>query len=84
MKVVDRKILRKKTLGKSDEEVLREVAVMKRLTHQNVVRLHEVIDDPKRDKFYMLQEYMALGQIMPGTERTNRTHGGGVMEEKRR
>ncbi|RYE81992.1 MAG: hypothetical protein EOO65_06090, partial [Methanosarcinales archaeon] len=74
MKVVSRTLLRKRRFGtsmKSEEEVLREVAVMKRLHHPNVVSLFEVIDDPAGDKFYMVQEYMELGPVM--TEREYNT-----------
>ena len=35
------------------QEVSKEIAVMKKLDHPNVVRLHEVIDDEDRDKLYM-------------------------------
>lgn len=49
-------------------QVLREVAVMKLLSHPNVVSLYEVIDDKGGDKFYMLQEYMELGPVMTEAE----------------
>ena len=31
----------------------KEIAVMKKLDHPNVVRLHEVIDDEDKDRLYM-------------------------------
>jgi hypothetical protein len=31
----------------------KEVALMKKMNHPNLVRLFEVIDDPKKDKLYM-------------------------------
>lgn len=37
----------------SDDQVKREVAIMKRLDHKNVVRLKEVIDDVKSKKVFM-------------------------------
>lgn len=39
-------------------DVLREVSIMKRLEHQNIVNLIEVIDDPEADRFYMVLEYV--------------------------
>ncbi|KAF4321257.1 hypothetical protein BBO99_00003624 [Phytophthora kernoviae] len=47
--------------GKEDQlyDVLRrEVAIMKKLNHHNVVRLVEVIDDPSSQKMYLVQEYV--------------------------
>ena len=38
------------------QEVAKEIAVMKKLDHPNVIRLHEVIDDEERDKLYMGEE----------------------------
>lgn len=35
------------------QNVAKEIAVMKKLDHPNVIRLHEVIDDEERDKIYM-------------------------------
>ena len=37
----------------ADDKVKREVAIMKRLDHKNVVRLKEVIDDVKSKKVFM-------------------------------
>ena len=30
-----------------------EIAIMKKLQHPNLIRLHEVIDDKENDKLYM-------------------------------
>lgn len=35
------------------QNVLKEIAIMKKLNHPNVIQLHEVIDDVERDKLYM-------------------------------
>lgn len=37
------------------ETLRREVAVMKKLRHPNIVTLWEVIDDPKAQQLYMIQ-----------------------------
>lgn len=42
IKVVDKMKLRKKRLGVSNAEMLREVEVMKKLHHPNLVMLYEV------------------------------------------
>lgn len=55
--------------GNAYEDVLREVAILKKLSHANVVRLHEVIDDPAMDKMYLVLELVrggpALGERRP-------------------
>ena len=42
----------------------REIAIMKKLHHVNVVALIEVIDDPSSQKIYLVQEYVARGNLM--------------------
>lgn len=46
--------MKKKKTGKSDEtffeDIKREIAIMKKLLHPNVLRLFEVLDDPKVPK----------------------------------
>lgn len=37
----------------ADDKIKREVAIMKRLDHRNIVKLKEVIDDPKSKKVFM-------------------------------
>ncbi|CAO2840268.1 unnamed protein product [Amaranthus hypochondriacus] len=39
-------------------DVLREVLIMKVVSHPNIVNLVEVIDDPDTDHFYMVLEYV--------------------------
>ncbi len=43
----------------------REVAVMKRLRHPNIVTLWEVIDDPNSHQLYLAQDYMDGGAVLP-------------------
>ncbi|CAE7884991.1 unnamed protein product, partial [Symbiodinium sp. KB8] len=44
---------------------------MKRLKHPNVVVLHEVINNPKGREFYLVQEYMSAGSVVPEEERVD-------------
>ncbi len=45
------------------DDVRREVAIMKKLKHENVLRLFEVMDDPKVNKLYLVLEYMKKGDL---------------------
>lgn len=60
IKIMSKQFLRKK---KFMDDVKREVAIMKKLTHENVLRLYEVIDDPKCNKLYLVLEYMKRGDL---------------------
>lgn len=44
--------------------VLREIAIMKKLDHQNVVKLHEVIDPPGKDNVILVTEYLEKGTLL--------------------
>jgi [calcium/calmodulin-dependent protein kinase] kinase len=46
------------------QQVEREIALMKKLSHPNLVPLYEVIDSPQSDMLYMVLEYMPLGEIL--------------------
>jgi [calcium/calmodulin-dependent protein kinase] kinase len=37
---------------------------MKKLNHRNIVRLHEVIDDPASDKLYSVMQYVDRGPVL--------------------
>ncbi|KAH9827362.1 calcium/calmodulin-dependent protein kinase kinase cmkC-like [Teratosphaeria destructans] len=41
-----------------------EIAVMKKLDHNNLVSLIEVLDDPQEDSLYMVLEYCKKGVVM--------------------
>ena len=58
-------------------DVRREIAIMKKLTHHNVVKLVEVIDDVLSDelimsKLHVVMDYCQKGQIMDWNEETQR------------
>jgi len=46
------------------ENVRKEIAVMKKMDHPNIVKLYEVIDDPTADKIYMIIEFVGGGLVM--------------------
>jgi serine/threonine protein kinase len=51
IKIISKDMLNKKKNGKTSEtyfeDIKREIAIMKKLMHPNVLRLFEVLDDPK-------------------------------------
>ncbi|TMW65636.1 hypothetical protein Poli38472_008278 [Pythium oligandrum] len=46
------------------QKVQREVAIMKKLAHENLVKLHEIIDSPADDKMFLVLELIRGGQVM--------------------
>jgi serine/threonine protein kinase len=49
---------------------MKEVGVLKRLDHPNIVRLEEVIDCEESNKLYLVLEYARYGEIMGWNEET--------------
>ena len=47
------------------EAFVREVAIMKKLSHPNVVHLVEVIDDPTSDNLLLVMEYVEVSVFQP-------------------
>ncbi|XP_071094192.1 calcium/calmodulin-dependent protein kinase kinase 1-like isoform X2 [Haliotis cracherodii] len=46
------------------DRVYREIAILKKLDHPNVVKLVEVLDDPEEDNLYMVFELVEKGEVM--------------------
>ncbi|KAK7588124.1 hypothetical protein V9T40_005369 [Parthenolecanium corni] len=46
------------------DKVYREIAVLKKLDHPNVVKLIEVLDDPDEDHLYLVFELLERGEVM--------------------
>eukprot|EP00183_Erythrolobus_madagascarensis_P000114 CAMPEP_0185847216 /NCGR_PEP_ID=MMETSP1354-20130828/2573_1 /TAXON_ID=708628 /ORGANISM="Erythrolobus madagascarensis, Strain CCMP3276" /LENGTH=1105 /DNA_ID=CAMNT_0028547483 /DNA_START=157 /DNA_END=3474 /DNA_ORIENTATION=- len=72
VKVVPKSLLRKQNRGgvfgnKNGKTGLgdnREIAIMKKLDHGNIVRMKDVYDDPENDCIYIVLEYMPGGYVM--------------------
>ncbi|KAE9088096.1 hypothetical protein PF007_g20106 [Phytophthora fragariae] len=72
--VINKSILKRKreykrvdgklVLSNAFQKVQKEVAIMKKLAHPNLVRLYEVIDSPADDKLFLVLELIRGGQIM--------------------
>ncbi|XP_026232778.1 calcium/calmodulin-dependent protein kinase kinase 1b [Anabas testudineus] len=46
------------------EKVYKEIAILKKLDHHNVVKMVEVLDDPDEDGLHMVFELMTKGPVM--------------------
>ncbi|KAJ8981950.1 hypothetical protein NQ317_002122 [Molorchus minor] len=46
------------------QRVYREIAILKKLDHPNVVKLVEVLDDPDEDHLYLVFELLERGQVL--------------------
>ncbi|KAJ3652130.1 hypothetical protein Zmor_018122 [Zophobas morio] len=46
------------------QRVYREIAILKKLDHPNVVKLVEVLDDPVEDHLYLVFELLERGQVL--------------------
>jgi SNF1-activating kinase 1 len=72
-------------LGAAEDRVKKEVAILKKARHQNVVSLLEVIDDPSRHKVYIVLEFVEHGEIKwrtPGLREITRTYNKHLDREK--
>ncbi|KAG2212362.1 hypothetical protein INT47_001723 [Mucor saturninus] len=47
----------------NENKIRREIAILKKCCHPNVVKLREVIDDPTSRKIYLVLEYTETGEI---------------------
>ena len=67
IKIIQR-FSKKRRLGKvtfdPEGKTKREIAILKKVRHPNVVGLLEVIDDPELKKIYMVLEHVELGEIV--------------------
>lgn len=67
IKIIQR-FSKKRRLGRvtvsPEDKTKREIAILKKIRHPNVVGLLEVIDDPELKKIYMVLEHVELGEIV--------------------
>eukprot|EP00898_Chlorokybus_atmophyticus_P006257 jgi/Chlat1/6632/Chrsp482S06106 len=67
VKIINKKQLMRRSIAtrrNPTQEVRKEIAIMKKLSHENIVTLHEVIEDPSGVKLYMVLEYVEHGPVM--------------------
>jgi len=72
LKCINRKLLRRMYAGQGEDKgaqaVRKEIAIMKKLSHENVVRLREVIDDAQGQYVFMALEYVSGGPLYDPTQ----------------
>lgn len=72
IKIVPR-FSKKRLLGRAtaqpEEKIRREIAILKKVRHPNIVGLLEIIDDPELKKIYLVLEYAELGEVVWRKER---------------
>eukprot|EP00002_Diphylleia_rotans_P009511 TRINITY_DN1983_c0_g1_i1.p1 TRINITY_DN1983_c0_g1~~TRINITY_DN1983_c0_g1_i1.p1 ORF type:complete len:375 (-),score=96.98 TRINITY_DN1983_c0_g1_i1:184-1308(-) len=71
MKICNKSVLKKRARFSKDDpmqNILREIAIQKKLSHPNAIRLFEVMDDPNEDKLYMIFEFATDGITMDITD----------------
>jgi len=66
IKEMNKTLLMKKRIGKGKNAfdcVIAELKVLQRLQHPNIIWLHEIIDDPKKDKIFLVTEWQKKGSV---------------------
>ena len=75
MKIIDKKVLKNKKIFKQDndgnvivtnllKDALKEIAILKKLDHPNIVKLYEILHNYQKQKIYLILEYADYGDIV--------------------
>ena len=81
MKIVDKKVLKSKKIFKQDKDgnviitnllkdALKEIAILKKLNHPNIIKLYEILHNYQKQKIYLIMEYADYGDIINYNEAT--------------
>ena len=76
---------------KNEFDVLTEINIIKKLDHPHIVKLYEVIEDEKKQKLYLVMDYMKKGAVMGKrywknnkAEKSNQKHKSIALEKARK
>jgi [calcium/calmodulin-dependent protein kinase] kinase len=75
MKIIDKKGLKKKKIFTQDKDgnvivtnllkdALKEIAILKKLDHPNIIKLYEILHNYQKEKIYLIMEYAEYGDII--------------------
>lgn len=64
IKIVNKSVLAKANRRDGLAQLKREIAIMKKLRHRNIVSLHAVVDDPMAHKMYLVMDYIPKGALL--------------------
>ena len=75
MKIINKKELKKKKIFKQDKDgnvivtnllkdALKEIAILKKLDHPNIIKLYEILHNYQKEKIYLILEYADYGDIV--------------------
>ena len=82
MKIIDKKQLQRKKKGftKNSEgkvivssmldDALREIAILKKINHKNIIKLYEIIQNTEKEKLYLILQICEHGTLMSSDEDT--------------
>ena len=69
MKILEKNLLKKRggqTQGKTDsdlDDMIQDMKFLTEMKHINVIRLHEIINDPDSKKVYLVMDYLQGGNL---------------------
>ena len=63
MKIIKRSKLKTWAKGGTQKIQVNEMEVLKSMVHTNIVKLHEIIDDPLKNKLYLVMDYLPGGSL---------------------
>ena len=66
MKILKKSKLKARVYGQGKNALItveKEIALLKNLDHTNVIKLHEILDDPTMDKLYLVTDYIKNGSL---------------------
>ena len=80
MKIINKKELKKRKIFKQDQDgnvivtnllkdALKEIAILKKLNHPNIIKLYEILHNYQKEKIYLIMEYAEYGDIVEYNEK---------------